>query len=305
MRRFLAISLVLLVAIMMTATIARAKEIERRVPIIDDAARGVPMGQVYGVNAATQGTDTFYYGGTVVGDTITVRGRPSFLYAAEPASAGWANRKMWSFSSAGFNGTPHSGYFMDGWKGVDNTTEAEDYMHVASSTSADPYLNIGSCVIDSNKSLFAGVTNQQGIDLCYNDNTGTGYGNNMYQTIVTKSYTYASGDQITLAYDYNAESEAGFDFSYSILQVYDTGASEWVNYDTMATYDVATGSESIDVDSYLASLTPPVDFRIAFNFDSDGGYSDEDGYNPTACGGVEFDNYVLTINSTLDSEDFE
>ncbi|MCX5801215.1 MAG: hypothetical protein NTX17_07515, partial [Candidatus Eisenbacteria bacterium] len=299
MRKGITILVLIAFGVLAVCSIAGAREIERRVPIIDDAVGVVPMGQVYGVNAAMQGTDTFYYGGTVwdAGDNR--------WEAAEPASAGWANRKMWSFSSAGFAGTPHSGLFMDGWKGNDNTVQAADYMHVASSTSADPYLNIGSCVIAGNKSLFCGMTNQQGIDLCYNDNTGTGYGNNMYQTVVTETYGWGPGDQITLAYDYSNESEPGFDYSYVILQIYDTGASEWVNYDTMATYDVATGSESIDVDSYLASLTPPVDFRIAFNFDSDGGYSDEDGYNPTACGGVEFDNYVLTINSTLDSEDFE
>ncbi|MCX5800965.1 MAG: hypothetical protein NTX17_06220 [Candidatus Eisenbacteria bacterium] len=283
--------------------VAKARELENRVVMLDDASNKMEAAgavvDVFGVNAAMQGTDTFYYGGTVIGPG----GVP---YAAEPSAPGWANRKMWTWSADGFNGVPHSGLFMDGWKGVDNTTEAEDYMHVASSTSADPYFNIGSCVLSGNKSLFCGMTNQQGIDLCFSDNSGTGYDNNMYQTVVTKSYTYASGDQITFSYDYNNESESGYDYTHVILQIYDTGGSEWVDYDTMATYDdVVSGSESMDVDNYLASLTPPVDFRIAFNFDSDGSYSDEDGYNPTVCGGVEFDNYVLTINSTPDSENFE
>ncbi|MCX5799767.1 MAG: hypothetical protein NTX17_00005, partial [Candidatus Eisenbacteria bacterium] len=299
MRQKLAGLLILLVGITMTAAVAGAREIERRVPIIDDAIGVVPMGNVFGLNAAMAGTDTFYYGGTV----ISGGGEP---LAAVPAVAGWANRKMWSFSSAGFNGTPHSGLFMDGWRGVDNTTQATDYMHVASDTSANPYLNIGTCVLAGTKSLFCGVTNAQGINLCYKDNNGTGYGNSMYQTVVTKSYTYAASDQISLVYKYHNESEAGFDYSYAILQIYDTGAGEWVTLDTMATYtDVVSGTETIDVDSYLSALTPPVSFRIAFNFDSDGGYSDEDGLNPTVCGGLEIDDYSLTINATVDSENFE
>ncbi|MCX5800204.1 MAG: T9SS type A sorting domain-containing protein [Candidatus Eisenbacteria bacterium] len=298
MKKLVVVSLVLVVAILATAAVAGAKEIERKVPVIDEAVGVVPMGHVFGLNAAMAGTDTFYYGGTVIagGDT----------FAAAPAAPGWANRKMWTWSPGGFNGTPHSGLNMDGWRGVDLTDQAEDYMHVVSDTSSNPYLNIGTCVRSGHKSLFCGVTSQQAYDLCYVNHTGTGYGNNMYQTVVTGSYTYASGDNITLAYDYHNESEAGFDYGYCILQIYDTGASEWVDYDTMATYDdVVSGSESIDVDLHLASLTPPVDFRIAFNFDSDGGYSDQDGYNPTTCGGLEIDDYALTINSAVDSENFE
>ncbi|MCX5801229.1 MAG: T9SS type A sorting domain-containing protein [Candidatus Eisenbacteria bacterium] len=299
MRQKLAGLLILLVGITMTAAVAGAKEIERRVPIVDDGTSMLPMGRVYGVNAAMQGTDTFYYGGTVIsgGDTL----------AATPAAAGWANAKMWTWSPAGYNGTPHSGLNMDGWRGLDRTDQVEDYMHVASSTSTDPYYNIGDCVIAGYKSLFCGMTNQQCTDLCVSDVNGTGYGNNMRQTVATPTYRYYGGDAVTLGYKYHDESEPGLDYGHCILQIYDADAWEWVNLDTLATYtDVMDGTESIDVGSYLAIYTDSVDFRIAFKFDSDGGYSDEDGYYTTECGGLEIDNYVLTINSTpVESEDFE
>ncbi|MCX5801247.1 MAG: T9SS type A sorting domain-containing protein [Candidatus Eisenbacteria bacterium] len=299
MRQKLVGLLILLVGITMTAAVAGAKEIERRVPIIDDGTSMLPVGRVYGVNAAMQGTDTFYYGGTVIsgGDTL----------AAAPSAAGWANRKMWSWSPSGFNGTPHSGLNMDGWRGVDRTDQVEDYMHVASSTSTDPYYNIGDCVIAGYKSLFCGMTNQQCVDLYFSDVSGTGYANDMYQIVVTPTYAYNADDTITLAYAYHNETEAGHDYSYVILQSYDSDAATWTDYYTLGTYDdVVNGTDSIDVASYMAGLSPPVNFRIAFKFDSDDGYSDEDGHYPTECGGLEIDNYVLTINSTpVESEDFE
>ena len=291
MRKVLAISLVLLVAIVAMAAIARAKEIERVVPMIDDPSRAVPTGRVFGLNAA--GPDTFYYGGTVIsgGDTL----------AAVPGASGWINRKMWSWSSVGFNGTGHSGLNMDGWKGQDFTVQAEDYFHVADTT-ADAEFGIRTCVLAGAKSLFCGVTNAQSQALCYVDQIGTGYGNNWSQTVVTKTYTFNIGDAITLNYKYHDESEMDFDFGYTILQIFD--GAEWIDYDTLATYtgDV-TGTEGVVVSNFM---TPPVDFRIRFTFTSDGGYSDEDGNNPTACGGLEIDDYVLAWDGgPTDSENFE
>jgi hypothetical protein len=284
MRKVLAISLVLLVAIMMTAAIARAKEIERTVPMIDDPGRGVPMGRVFGVNA--QGTDTFYYGGTVI-----TGGTP---YAASPGSAGWANRKMWSFGAGGFNGTPHSGLFMDGWKGIDNTAQTEKYWRMVDNATLGQNCVIGG----SGRSLFVGLTNDQTKEFCYVDQVGTGYGNNWSQTIVSHGETFNSGDQVQIDYDYLNESEPGYDFTDVIVQYYDAIGLEWVNYDTMVTYtDLVSGHEVIDVDSYLASLTPPIDIRVRITFTADGGYSDEDGYFATTCGGFLMDNFRIIVNA--------
>jgi len=299
MRQAIALSLVLLVALVSAAVTTQARELERKVPMLDDpssraASTGTagPARGVFGVSQTP--TDTFYYGGTVI-----VGGEP---YAAEPSGSGWVNRKMWTWSATGFNGTPHSGLNMDGWVGVDNRTQVEDYFHVVDNATLG-----ANCVIAGTKSLFCGATNQQCIDLCFVDQTGTGYGNNWHQTVVTKPYTYNAGNQIQLDYDYNNESEPGYDSTYAILQVYDAGAGKWVDHVQMATYTgVLGGHETIDVDSHMSGLTPPVQFRIRFTFSSDVSYSDEDGNFSTACGGVEIDNYALAWQGgSTDSENFE
>ena len=298
MKKALVFSFAILLALASVTAVAQARELERKVPMLDDASgRAASVRAVGGVDGAFGvnqiPTDTFYYGGTVI-----VGGE---LYAAAPVAAGWANRKMWTWDASGFNGTPHSGRRMDGWSGWDNNTQMENYFYVADNATMGQ-----ACVIAGTKSLFCGATNAQCVDLCYVDQIGTGYGNAWSQTVVTKTYTYNAGDAIQLDYDYNNESEPGYDFTDVILQTYDTIAGEWVDYDTMAEYtDLVSGHETIDVDSYMASLTPPVDFRIRFTFSSDGGYSDEDGNFPTTCGGFLLDNYVLDINGTPDSEDFE
>jgi len=291
MRKVLAISLVLLVAFVAAAT---AKEIERTVPMLDEQGmRGVLPGGVFGVN---QGPDTFYYGGTVW-DGVDLRWE-----ASPPLLAGWANRHMWSFAAGGFNGVAHSGENMDGWKGVDNTVQAPDFFDVKDNATLGQ-----ACVIAGTKSLFCGATNQEGIDMCFLDNTGTGYGNSWNQGVYTPTYTWdAITDPATLTYAATYESEAAYDFTYVILQIYDTIGLEWIDLDTLAQYtDAGTVAENFDIDASLAAQTPPVDFRIVFQFVADGGYSDGDGLNPTVCGAFAMDTYQMDDNGTLYAENFE
>ncbi|KPJ60068.1 MAG: hypothetical protein AMJ46_08075, partial [Latescibacteria bacterium DG_63] len=287
MRKVLAISLVLLVAIVATAAIARAKEIEKPVPmLLDQGARGLSQG-IFGV---AQAPDTFYYGGTVwdAGE--------GQWEAAPPTAAGWANRMMWSFSSAGWNGIPHSGQNMDAWKGVDFTADVNNYFNVEDGTT------IGTCA--TSKVLFCGLTNTECSNACYSDLNGTGYGNGWNQMVVCPSATHNAGDALTLTYDYANESEPGYDFTYVILQTYDTIASAWIDLQTLATYDdLVSGTEGpINLAAYLSGGEQ---WRILFQFASDGGWSDEDGWNPTSCGAVLFDNVVVAGTTTNWSENFE
>ena len=283
MRKIVVSSLVMLVAVMTIAVVARAKEIERTLDFEPDTV------VVY----------TRYF----CGGTIILQGEP---HAAEPVGPGWGNGKMWTWDAAGFNGTAHSGLFMDGWKGVDNSVQMTPYFRVASSTGF-PNDNIGTCVISGNKSLFCGATTSQAASLCYVDQIGTGYGNSWSQTVVTPQYTFNADEQIDLSYAYNNDGEPGYDFTRVTLQIYDWWQFAWVDYGTLAEYTgLISGSETIDVDSYMSSLTPPVDFRIGFTFTSDGGYSDEDGTFLTACGGLEIDDYSLAWSGgPIDIEDFE
>jgi hypothetical protein len=236
--------------------------------------------------------DTFYYGGTVIG----LGGVP---YAAEPLAVGWANRKMWTWSSTGSNATPHSGLNMDGWVGVDATADTANHFYVQDEST------IGDCVIAGDKSLFCGLSNAGCEALCYKDVGGTGYGNWWRQAVATKNYVYIAGNQITLSYQYSNESEQRHDSTYVKLQVYSVPQGKWVDHAVLASFTGTTsGTATIDVDSYLGSVTPPISFRFLFQFVSDEVFSDEDGRNATTCGAFALDTYSLTGNVT-DSEDFE
>ncbi len=254
-------------------------------PLVRDSAPGV-----FGVSQAP--ADTFFYGGTVAGPG-------GVLFAAEPSSPGWANRKMWTWSPNGFNGTPHSGLNMDGWVGADSSTGAGDWFRVQDVSS------IGSCVIAGNKSLFCGLTGAECAATCYKDASGTGYGNMWRQAVATASYTYSASNQVSLSYKYSNESEQGWDSTYVKLQVYSVLMSRWQDYAVLASYTGAvSGSATIDVDSYLGSAGSPVMFRFVFRFVSDAISSDEDGLAPTTCGAFTLDSYSVT-GSVTDSEDFE
>jgi hypothetical protein len=286
MKKVLMISLILLVAIVATAVTARAKEIGRVVPMLQDPVTlGVQTDGVFGV---AQSTDTFYYGGTEwdAGDAR--------WQASAPAAAGWANRKMWTWNAGGFAGTPHSGLNMDGWVGVDRTADVADHFHVQDGTT------IGACA--TSKVLFCGLTNAECTANCYGDLNGTCYGDNWNQMVVSPSDTFNVGDALGLTYDYANETEPEYDFTYVVLQVYDWIGLAWIDHATLATYDgLVSGTEVID----LASKMPGAcTWRILFRFQSDVAWSDEDGMAPTACGAVAFDNVAVTGAVTW-SENFE
>ena len=290
MRKVLAISLILLVAIVATAAIARAKEIEKPVPmLLDTANRGLPMGGVFGVS---QLANTLYYGGSL---WDAVDGR---YEAIRPVAAGWANREVWTFSPNPnpVTGAVHSGQNMDAWKGIDITADGANNFNVEDATT------IGACA--TSKVLFCGLTNAEATAACYSDLNGTGYGNSWNQMVVTPSAVHNVGDALTLTYDYANESEPGYDFSYVILQTWDPVGLVWIDLQELASYDDAvSGTEGpINLASYMVGGET---WRILFQFQSDGAYADDDGLAPTACGAVLFDNVVVAGTTTNWTENFE
>ncbi|UCF79001.1 MAG: hypothetical protein JSW03_01690, partial [Candidatus Eiseniibacteriota bacterium] len=290
MKKVLAISLVLLVAIVATAAVARAREIERPVPmLLDTDTRGLPTGGVFGV---TQGPDTFYYGGTVW-DATDARWE-----AAIPPLAGWANRRQWTFAPGGFAGVAHSGENMDGWKGIDMTADVNDYFNVEDATT------IGACV--TSKVLFCGLTNAECVAACYSDLAGTGYGDAWNQNVATPSAVHNVGDALTLTYDWYTECEGTpYDWADVILQTYDNVGLVWTDLQVLNTHSGGPASGTagpIDLASYMAGGEQ---WRILFHFESDGGWSDEDGLVPTACGAFFTDNVVVAGTTTNWTQDFE
>ncbi|KPJ61488.1 MAG: hypothetical protein AMJ46_02095 [Latescibacteria bacterium DG_63] len=280
MRKIPLICVALLFVFLQLTFSAIAEDIDRKIMVPDcpDAVPSPPM---------------YYYGGTAW-DAVDSRWE-----AAAPSAPGWGNRKMWTWNSSGYAGTPHSGENMDGWTGVDALVDAADHFKVQSTA------EIGSCVITGNKSLFCGKTNAECVAQCYADLEGTGYGNLWNQIVVTETYSYTVGDSVRLDYSYANQTEPGHDFMYVILEVYDTVGSRWENLDTLASYDgEVSGSEYFYLHSYLMPLGKDVDFRIKFQFKSDSGASDQDGLYSTTCGACVFDDYSLT-GDVVDFETFE
>jgi len=289
MRRVLTITIALLVGALSIASIVWAREIERKVPVlVSPLARGTVAGTGFLVSQAI--SDTFYYGGTVWDGTD---GR---WEAAEPTAPGWTDRKMWTWGAGGFGGTPHSGLNMDGWVGVDFTTDVNDFFNVEDNTT------IGACA--TSKVLFCGFTNAECEDACYADLNGMGYGNNWNQMVATPADSFSSGDVLTLSYDYANETEPGYDFSRVILQYYDSVAGAWADAQVLATYDdVVSGTDGpFDMAAYLAV---PCKWRILFQFQSDGGWSDEDAWFPTLCGAFSVDNVQVVGSRVNWTENFE
>jgi hypothetical protein len=268
--------------------VVEARELREKIPMLGQSVSRGAVGGAFGVSQVP--SDTFYYGGTVW-DAVDGRWE-----AAEPSTPGWTNRKMWTWSAGGFGGTSHSGQNMDGWVGVDASTDDNDFFNVEDGTT------IGACA--SSRVLFCGLTNAECVDACYVDLNGTGYGNDWNQMVATPADSFYNGDVLSLSYDYFNETEPAYDFSRVILQYYDDVALEWTESYTLAVYDGSmSGADGpFDLASYLAI---PCKWRIVFQFESDGGWSDEDDWFPTGCGAFYVDNVQVTGSRVNWTQDFE
>jgi hypothetical protein len=157
---------------------------------------------------------------------------------------------------------------MDGWKGVDNTVMAQDYFDVKDNAT----LGTTTCIIAGTKSLFCGATNAESFDLCFLDNTGTGYGNNWNQGVHTPTYTWDTGtDQATLGYAATYESENAYDFTRVIAGVR-TIAVAFIDLDTLVTYTAAGTRRNLQHPPLSRGSYAPVEF-VVFKVRVDGGYS--------------------------------
>ncbi len=292
MKTVIAGVLVFVVVIGLTVLAAECRETERKISMPSTPTnRSAVNSEVFSITQA--GTDTFYFGGSVwdAGD--------GEWEADIPAAAGWVNRKMWTWEPGGFGGTAHSGQSMDAWSSADATADPADHFHVQDLST------VGPCILYGDKSLFCGKTGSECFAQCYSDTAGTGYGNSWHQMVATDSATYINGDVINLSYDFAVDTESGFDLVNVVLQGYDSISGEWVDLTILASYSgVTNGSPLIAADTYLTGMGP-LYWRIVFEFESDVGWSDEDGIHPTTCGACAFDNVAISGNRVNWSEDFE
>jgi len=115
---------------------------------------------------------------------------------------------------------------------------------------------------------------------------GWGYGNNWNQWVQTPVMALpALKDSISLDFMKRSDSEPGFDFCNVEIS-----SDNFVTYDLLASYDGAYNTwtaEHILLDSYAGQ-----NVSVRFRFESDGGYSDEDGLYPSE-GAWFLDNVIV------------
>ncbi|MDI6809208.1 MAG: FlgD immunoglobulin-like domain containing protein [Candidatus Eisenbacteria bacterium] len=235
----------------------------------------------------SQAAETVWYGGTV-------------LAGGTGGPLGAVGGK-WTWSPAGWGGIPHSGLYLDGWTSLDFLSSSDVYFRVHD-------LNDTPCFGTKPPAwgtyvAWAGVTTTEGGNLCYA--AGAGYGNSFNQLF--QNTIAVSGDATTtLQFDYAYDSEVGYDSCHVDISV-DAGAT-WiplpVNGGLGGYSGTGSGTESVNIGPYLAGAG---NIELRFRAESDGGWSDEDGLNATACGEFIVDNIVITeaVAGVIHSCNFE
>ncbi|MDI6809762.1 MAG: hypothetical protein QME66_12400, partial [Candidatus Eisenbacteria bacterium] len=234
---------------------------------------------------ASQAAETIWYGGTIVQH---VTNDPSSNARPLAAIGG-----KWTWSANGWGGIPHSGYYLDGWTSRDALSSTDVYFrrHDLSDTPCSAWQPPSWGSPRGTYVFWAGVTTTEANYLCYA--AGSGYGNDWNQ--VLENTIALSGDAVTtLEFDYAYDSENGYDSCLVYVNV-DAGAT-WqvlsqVNGGSGGYSGTGSGHESVNIGPYLTSAG---NVGIRFRFNSDGGWSDEDGLNATNCGGLIVDNIRIT-----------
>jgi M6 family metalloprotease-like protein len=116
---------------------------------------------------------------------------------------------------------------------------------------------------------------------------GAGYGNGWDETVV-REFTYNGSNPVNLQYDYRHDAEVDYDFGMVKIDVNGTVT-------TVASYTgTGSGHANIDLTPYLNG-SGATDYTLIFEFTSDTGFSDEDGYfNSGTNGAFKFDNVAVT-----------
>jgi hypothetical protein len=288
MRRALGISFLFAAAL---TTVANARPVDQsqglrpELPanpeqsVSDASAKGL----AFAPGGACPAPDTVDYGGT--------------FWAADSGRWEAIRDSVWTFDTGigssintGANPNKPVGYHqqMEGWFGIDQTLNPLPY-----------FRRHGTCKINGNFSLWAGVTDAEANALCFAN--GQGYGNGWHME-VAKTFAYGGAGNVTLEYDYTHEIENNFDFAYvEVTPNPDPGGGtvEVANYT-----DVGGGTETITLTPGTTLPNVAGSVTITFVMDSDGSYSDEDGLNPTVCGAFVVDDIDLS-GAITDFTDFE
>ncbi len=164
---------------------------------------------------------------------------------------------------------------MEGWVGIDNSYSEHPYFRRTEMLAQAP-----SCgTYSGSYALFAGVYAEEAAALCYVD-SGPGYGDNWSICVENTSFAYdGSGDAVTWSYDYAADTEPGFDYTYAVVDT--SGNDDDVIVATRTGVGFGPDSHELTPGVDMRSTAGP--FHLKFCIVSDGAYSDQDGAYPTNC----------------------
>jgi len=300
MRKALSITLMLVVALAVTAyarPVDQSTTLQKFMSLQTQGSDFSTMNHQGVFGAAAAGTT--YYGGTV--------------WAAD--SNRWEALKdsVWTFDSgvgsdfdfSDPNVNPYKDHslhaHMEGWIGIDFTYSEVSYFRRLSY--ADFSASADTCVgavagLDGQYSYWCGELPAEADADCFAG--GQGYGNS-WVVCVGQTFSYNGSGSVTWEFDYVNDTEPGWD--YSVVYCDTTGSGDDV------VVDAFTGPASGHA-SY--TLTPGTDMRsdagniiLKICVQSDGAYSDQDGYYVTDCGAFAFDGVSVSGGGISSSTDFE
>ena len=127
---------------------------------------------------------------------------------------------------------------------------------------------------------------------------GAGYGNGWDEAVV-REFTYNGSNPVNLQYDYACHAEPSYDFG--IVKIDVNGVTDIVAAYTGA----ASGHANVDLTPFLNGKAG-ASYTLIFEFTSDVGWSDEDGYyNSGTNGAFKFDNVSVSGGGESYSTGFE
>jgi hypothetical protein len=183
-----------------------------------------------------------------------------------------------------------TGCSMEGWITNDNTLQLDLYWHVIEDTNT-------ACL--PSQAMWCGAEPSSAVPYCaWAD--APGYGNGWEQYLTTEAFAFTG--TVNWAFRIAWDTETGFDF---VTLQYDSAGS-WIDFLVL---DGQSGDSVACYEEMAVSILPVGLSRtkLRFEFTSDTGFSDEDGFDTSEWGAVAVDNVSVEddIGAVVEFEDFE
>ena len=195
---------------------------------------------------------------------------------------------------------------LEGWTTVDATEDPKVYFAWVTADSfcsgspwpEDPGTDANYIFppVSTNGQLWVGAHEAEADEMSWE--LGMGYGNNWCQKAYSPQYSITSSQSVEISFKYFQDSEWDFDYTFVHILTYDrTGTLRETHEVDRLHGKVGTAAAPATFGPvtvpYSSFYPPPAKVRLQFNFDADGGWSDEDGdyscdYGPFAADDVSF-----------------